>query len=66
MGKGAIIMISHKQPLSTRSSTTAELVGANDITGAMLWIRKFLEAQGYNIKHAIIHDNQSAMLSENN
>lgn len=45
--------MSSKQKLNTRSSTEAELVGINDAIGIVLW--KFLEAQGYPVKHNIIY-----------
>ena len=67
MGEGAITTISRKQTLNTRSSTTAEVVAADDVIGPMLWTRRFLEAQGYHIqKNIMFQDNQSAMLLENN
>jgi len=36
MGKGAITTKSCKQKLNTKSSTTAELVGADDVSTMML------------------------------
>ena len=67
MGKGAIQLISTKQKLNTKSSTEAELVGADDVLGQLLWTRHFLEHQGYASKETILYqDNTSAMLLENN
>ena len=67
MGKGAITSISRKQGMNTRSSTEAELVAADDIVGPMLWTRRFLEAQGYQLEDNILYqDNQSAILLESN
>jgi len=43
MVKGAISTMSHKQKLNTKSSTTAELVGADDISTMMLWTQLFME-----------------------
>ena len=67
MGKGCPISISTKQKLNTRSSTEAEVVGVNDGMYLVLWVRHFLEAQGYHITDNIVYqDNQSAMKLENN
>ena len=67
MGFGAISSISRKQSMNTRSSTEAEVVAADDIVGAMLWTRQFLEAQGYLVRENVLYqDNQAAMLLESN
>ena len=67
MGKGAVYGTSTKQKLVTRSSTEAELVGANDVMPQILWTRYFLEAQGYHVDENILYqDNKSAMLLESN
>ena len=67
MGKGAIQSISTKQKLNTKSSTEAELVGADDVLGQLLWTRNFLEHQGYTSKETILYqDNTSTILLENN
>ena len=67
MGKGAISSVSKKQGMNTRSSTEAEVVAADEMVGPMLWTRRFLEAQGYNVTENILYqDNQSAMLLEKN
>jgi hypothetical protein len=67
MGHGAVISISRKQGLNTRSSTEAELVAADEVAGAMLWTKLFLQAQGYPITRNILYqDNRSAILLEKN
>jgi hypothetical protein len=67
MGQGAIISASRKQKLNTTSSTTAELVGADDMSNLILWTKLFMEAQGIPIKSNILHqDNKSAILLEKN
>ncbi len=67
MGEGSMISMSSKQKLNTRSSTEAELVAADDVMGPMLWVRLFLEAQGYPVKeNVLLQDNQSAILLESN
>ena len=67
MGKGSIINISTKQKLNTKSSTEAELVGADDISSHLLWTNYFLQEQGYEIKNTILNqDNKSTILLLNN
>ena len=67
LGKGAVYSMSTKQKVNTRSSTEAELVGVNDAIGMALWMRMFMEGQGYEIKDNIVYqDNQSAILLEKN
>ena len=63
MGNGAITTMSRKQKLNTKSSTTAELVGADDVSTMILWTKLFMEEQGYPIKENILYqDNKSAIL----
>ena len=63
LGKGSVYSTSVRQKLNTRSSTTAELVGVDDLMPMLLWTRQFMEGQGYEIKDNILYqDNQSAML----
>ena len=67
LGKGAVYSASTRQKLNTRASTTAELVGVDDMMPQVLWTRHFLEAQGYEVKDNVVYqDNQSAMLLEKN
>jgi hypothetical protein len=66
-GKGFIGCRSQKQKLNTRSSTEAELVGADDLAGPILWTKLFMEAQGYEVERNILYqDNKSAILLETN
>ena len=66
-GSGAPIAISAKQKLNTRSSTDAELVGADDVMSPMLWTRLFMEAQGVDIKDNILYqDNKSTIILAEN
>ena len=59
--------MSNKQKINTRSSTEAELVGVNDALGMVLWVRHFMEAQGYTVgDNVVFQDNQSAILLEKN
>ena len=64
-GKGGVISMSCKQKINTKSSTEEELVAVDDASGLILWARRFMEDQGYNVKEAIVYqDNQSAILLE--
>jgi hypothetical protein len=66
-GKGAPMTMSRKQKLNTRSSTEAELVGADDAVNMILWTKLFLEEQGYEVQQNILYqDNKSAILLEKN
>jgi len=66
-GSGMVQSISRKQKLNTRSSTEAELVGADDVAIMILWTKFFMEAQGYEINQNILYqDNKSTMLLLNN
>ena len=64
-GRGALISISSKQKLNTRSSTDAELVAVDDAMSLVLWTRLFLEAQGIEVEENIVYqDNKSAIILE--
>ena len=66
-GQGAIQSLSRKQKLNTKSSTDAELVGADDAAVMILWTILFLEAQGYKVERNVLYqDNKSAILLEIN
>jgi hypothetical protein len=61
-GRGAIACKSTKQKLNTKSSTEAETVGASDYLPNAIWIKMFMEAQGYIISSSILEqDNESAI-----
>ncbi len=67
MGEGGIHNLSQKQKLNTKSSTEAELVGADDSLGHVIWTKYFLECQGYKVNDNVLYqDNQSAILLEKN
>jgi hypothetical protein len=67
VGKGAVVSVSTKQKINTRSSTEAELVSIDDVISKVLWMKRFMEAQGCDIEHNIIlRDNQSSMKLEQN
>ena len=50
MGQSAVQAMSRKQKLNTRSSTEAELVGADDAATMILWTGLFMREQGYNLE----------------
>ncbi len=61
-GKGAIHARSSKQKLVSKSSTEAELVALSDEASPVLWMRNFLELQGYEMPPATIYqDNMSTI-----
>ena len=67
MGRGAVQAMSKKQKLNTRSSTEAELVGADDAATMILWTGLFMKDQGYTLeKNILFQDNKSAILLETN
>ena len=67
MGQGCPINMSAKQKINTQSSAEAELVGVNDAMAMTLWVRLFLEAQGFEVTDNIIfQDNQSTVLLAKN
>jgi hypothetical protein len=62
LGGAAITTKSSKQRLVTKSSTEAELVGLSDGLTNVLWVKNFIECQGYDTGAAIIHqDNKSTI-----
>ncbi|KAG7347353.1 reverse transcriptase RNA-dependent DNA polymerase [Nitzschia inconspicua] len=67
LGLGAFMCKSQKQKLNTKSSTEAELVGASDYLPSTIWVKMFMEAQGYPITvNDFAQDNESAMKLELN
>ena len=67
LGTGALICKSTKQKLNTKSSTEAELVGASDYLPNTIWMKMFMEAQGYNVHTNVLErDNESAVRLEKN
>ena len=67
MGKGAILSFSRNQKLNTASSTEAELVGISDALGLIMWVKYFMEANGYTIDiNIMFQDNKSTILLAKN
>ena len=65
LGHGIIHHRSEKQKLNTKRSTEAELVGASEYIGWTLFVKWFLEKQGYDLERNIFYQhNESAMKLE--
>jgi hypothetical protein len=66
-GRGAALSKCSKQKLNVKSSTEAELVGASDYLPYPIWVKKFLEGQGYDLTENIFYqDNESTIRFEKN
>ena len=62
---GGMASGSMKQKLNTRSSTTSELVAADDFLPNIIWVENFLKIQGISLDQNVLYQyNQSAMLLE--
>ena len=67
MGCGAISSYSRRIKVNTRSSTETELVLIDAYMPEVLWYIYFIQAQGYGVKYAEIHqDNVSEQIMETN
>ena len=56
-----------KQNINRKISTEGELIGIDDISFNVLWSIYFIKAQGYNIAHRrLIQDNKSVIVLEKN
>jgi hypothetical protein len=59
---GAVHCRSTKQSILSKSSTEAELIGMSDAANQAIYMRNFLEQQGYNMPPVTIYqDNMSSM-----
>ena len=67
LGKGAIWNASTKQKVNARSSTEAELVSVDDQKSKIIWMKKFIESQEFEIDLNVLYqDNMStSKLAEN-
>ena len=67
MGKGDIEGESTKQMVNTRRSTESELQGVVDKIVKVLWCKRFLQAQGFEVKLNLVYkDNTSRIKLEEN
>ena len=63
MGKGPIFVKSAKHKIVSKSSTEAEFISMASAVSEVVWIRDFLQLQGYDMGPALVYqDNQSAMI----
>jgi hypothetical protein len=66
-GTGGLVCKSNKQKLNAKSSTQAQVEGANDYLPNALWVQMFMEAQRYPIcKTHFKQDNESAIKMKKN
>ena len=66
-GAGAVSSSSNKQKSNTKSSTETEIIALHDKLSDVIWMRYFVECQGYTIDECIIfQDNMSALSLEKN
>ena len=62
LGQGVVYSASKKQRINTKSSMEAELVSSSDGLGQVIWIRNFIQEQGYTIESAkVFQDNLSCI-----
>jgi hypothetical protein len=64
---GAVSSSSNKQKSNTKSSTETKIIALHDKLSDVIWMRYFVECQGYTIDECIIfQDNMSALSLEKN
>ena len=61
LGKGATIADSTKQKVNSCTSAEAELNAVDDKISKVLWVKKFLEAQGVNIIYKTMRAQSSCL-----
>jgi len=67
LGKGAVMAMSWKHKVGSRSSTQSEIIGLHDSLPNVLWSLYFMQSQGYGtLKARVNQDNNSAILLEVN
>ena len=60
---GAVVSLSKKQKLNTRSSTEAKSVGVDDAVSKIMWVQEFLQAHGFVVGVTTLYqDNQPPIL----
>jgi hypothetical protein len=66
-GAGAVASPSNKQKCNTKSLTETEIIALHDKLSDVIWMRYFVECQGYDVdKRIIFQDNMSALSLEKN
>jgi hypothetical protein len=67
LGKGAVLSSFTKMKCNTKSSTETELIFFADKLPDIVWMRYFIECQGYDLDEYIVYqDNMSALSLEKN
>ena len=67
LGWGSVAIMSKGKNINSRISTEAEMIGEDNMIPAFLWLSYFIEAQGFEVKEAVMYqDNLSTMLLRNN
>ena len=62
-GKGAVSSSSNKMKCITKSSTETEIISLGDKLSDVVWMRYFIECQGYNIDECVIFQYKISALS---
>jgi hypothetical protein len=66
-GAGAVASSSNKQKCNTKSLSKTEIIALHDKLSDVIWIRYFVECQGYDINEFIIfQENMSTLSLEKN
>ena len=67
LGQGMILNHSTKQKSNSRSSTEAEIIGVDDKISKIIWAKRFIEEQGFEVNTNIVYqDNQNVIRLEEN
>ena len=69
LGKGGIHNSSWKQRLVACSSTESEVIGVYDVLPQVLWMKQFLEEQGWKDSATVVYQDNTSLillLSERN
>ena len=65
LGKRVVSIFSPQKNINGKSSTEDELISVYDATANIIWLRQFIESQGYKIAHnRIMKYNRSDILLE--
>mmetsp|Transcript_12222 Transcript_12222/g.26736 ORF Transcript_12222/g.26736 Transcript_12222/m.26736 type:complete len:435 (+) Transcript_12222:895-2199(+) len=63
LGRGELSAQSKKQKLVTKSSTEAELVGASDSLGQVIWATILLKAAGYEVSVPVLQQDNTSTIA---
>ena len=67
LGKGCIGGESPKKKVNARSSTEAELLVVDDKISKIIWMKRFIEEQGFkNASNILYQDNKNAIQLQKN